>query len=195
MADLKISALNSLAGADLVAADVVAVVDDSASETKKLTVSDLIANGVTLISNSTIPSAKILFAAGSVATASVADAGITTAKVADSSITAAKLADNSSVTLVSTLPASGDFTGQIALDTDDDKIYIWDGSAWDSVKGAGSINVVNGSTSGIVNITTSTSGDTVTVSATLDDTTAAAQFLVWPHWCWWNGWLSGTCRH
>ena len=180
MADLKISALNSLAGADLVAADVVAVVDDSASETKKLTVSDLIANGVTLISNSTIPSAKILFAAGSVATASVADAGITTAKVADSAVTAAKLADNSSVTLVSTLPASGDFTGQIALDTDDDKIYIWDGSAWDSVKGAGSINVFSGSTSGIVNITTSTSGDTVTVSTTLDDTTAAAQFLGGP---------------
>ena len=94
MADLKISALNSLAGADLVAADVVAVVDDSASETKKLTVSDLIANGVTLISNSTIPSAKILFSAGSIATASVADAAITTAKVADSAITAAKLADN-----------------------------------------------------------------------------------------------------
>ena len=180
MADVKISALNSLAGADLVAADVVAVVDDSASETKKLTVSDLIANGTTLISDATIPSAKILFAAGSVATASVADAGITTAKVANSSITAAKLADNSSVTLVSTLPASGDFTGQIALDTDDDKIYVWDGSAWDSVKGAGSINVVNGSTSGIVNITTSTSGDTVTVSTTLDDTTAAKQFLAGP---------------
>ena len=180
MADLKISALNSLAGADLVAADVVAVVDDSASETKKLTVSDLIANGVTLISNSTIPSAKILFSAGSVATASVADAGITTAKVADSSITAAKLADNSSVTLVSTLPGSGDFTGQVALDTDDSKIYVWSGSAWTSVKGAGSINVVNGSTSGIVNITTSTSGDTVTVSTTLDDTSSAAQFLAGP---------------
>ena len=180
MADLKISALNSLAGADLVAADVVAVVDDSASETKKLTVSDLIANGTTLISDATIPSAKILFSAGSVATASVADAGITTAKVADSSITAAKLADNSSVTLVSTLPASGDFTGQIALDTDDDKIYVWDGSAWDSVKGAGSINVVNGSTTGEINIVASTSGDTVTISATLDDTTAAAQFLAGP---------------
>ena len=66
MADLKISALNSLAGADLVAADVVAVVDDSASETKKLTVSDLIANGTTLISDATIPSAKILFAAGAI---------------------------------------------------------------------------------------------------------------------------------
>ena len=180
MADLKISALNSLAGADLVAADVVAVVDDSASETKKLTVSDLIANGVTLISDSTIPSAKILFSAGSVDTAELAASAVKTAKINDSAVTAAKLADNSSVTLVSTLPASGDFTGQIALDTDDDKIYVWDGSAWDSVKGAGSINVVNGCTSGIVNITTSTSGDTVTVSTTLDDTSAAAQFLAGP---------------
>ena len=180
MADLKISALNSLAGADLVAADVVAVVDDSASETKKLTVSDLIANGTTLISDATIPSAKILFAAGAIDTAELAASAVETAKINDSAVTAAKLADNSSVTLVSTLPASGDFTGQIALDTDDDKIYVWDGSAWDSVKGAGSINVVSGSTSGIVNITTSTSGDTVTVSTTLDDTTAAKQFLAGP---------------
>ena len=180
MADLKISALNSLAGADLVAADVVAVVDDSASETKKLTVSDLIANGTTLISDATIPSAKILFAAGAIDTAELAASAVETAKINDSAVTAAKLADNSSVTLVSTLPASGDFTGQIALDTDDDKIYIWDGSAWDSVKGAGSINVVNGSTSGIVNITTSTSGDTVTISTSLDDTSAAANFLAGP---------------
>jgi len=180
MADLKISELNSLAGADLVAADVVAVVDDSASETKKLTVSDLIANGVTLISDSTIPSAKILFSAGAIDTAELAASAVETAKINDSAVTAAKLADNSSVTLVSTLPASGAFTGQIALDTDDNKIYVWDGSAWDSVKGAGSINVVNGSTTGEINIVASTSGDTVTISATLDNTTAAAQFLGGP---------------
>jgi len=180
MADIKISELNSLAGADLVAADVVAVVDNSASETKKLTVSDLIANGTTLISDATIPSAKILFSAGAIDTAELAASSVETAKINDSAVTAAKLADNSSVTLVSTLPTSGDFTGQIALDTDDDKIYIWDGSAWDSVKGAGSINVVNGSTTGEINIVASTSGDTVTISATLDDTTAGAQFLAGP---------------
>ena len=181
MADLKISALSALAGADLVAADVVAVVDDSASETKKLTVSDLIANGVTLISDATIPSAKILFSAGSVATAGIADGAVTTAKIANSAVTAAKLADNSSVTLVSGLPGSGDFVGQVALDTaDNSKIYVWSGSAWTSVKAAGSINVVNGSTSGLVNITATTSGDTVTISTTLDDTSAARQFLAGP---------------
>ena len=180
MADLKISALNALAGADLVAADVVAVVDDSASETKKLTVSDLIANGVTLISNSTIPSAKIVFSAGSIDTAELAASAVETAKINNSAVTAAKLADNSSVTLVSTLPGSGSFIGQLAVDTTDNKVYAYDGSSWVSIKGAGSINVVSGSTSGIVNIVASTSGDTVTVSATLDDTTAASQFLAGP---------------
>ena len=180
MADLKISELNALAGADLVSGDLLVCVDSSASETKKLTVGDLIANGVTVIADATIPSAKILFAAGAVDTADLAASAVETAKINDSAVTAAKLADNSSVTLVSTLPASGDFAGQIALDTDDDKIYVWDGSAWDSVKGAGSINVVNGSTTGSVNIVASTSGDTVTISATLDDTTSAAHFLAGP---------------
>lgn len=180
MADLKISELNALAGADLASADLAVVVDSSASETKKLTIGDLIANGVTVISDATIPSAKVLFAAGSIDTAELAASAVETAKINDSAVTAAKLADNSSVTLVSTLPASGDFTGQIALDTDDDKIYIWDGSAWDSVKGAGSVNVINGSTTGIVNIVATASNDTVTITASLDDTTAAAQFLCGP---------------
>ena len=79
MADLKISALNALAGTDLAAADLAAVVDSSASETKKLTVSDLIAFGVTVISDDTIPGAKILFAAGDIATAALADSAVTTA--------------------------------------------------------------------------------------------------------------------
>ena len=41
-----------------------------------------------------IPGAKILFAAGGIATADIADSVITTAKVADDGITAAKLANN-----------------------------------------------------------------------------------------------------
>ena len=68
MADLKISELSALAGSNLASGDLVAVVDDSASETKKLTIGDLIANGVTLISDSTIPGAKITFAAGGIFT-------------------------------------------------------------------------------------------------------------------------------
>ena len=180
MADLKISELNALSGANLASADELAIVDDSASETKKITVGNLIENGVTLISDDTIPGAKILFAAGDIATAALADSAVTTAKIADDGVTGAKLADESTVDLVTTLPASGAFTGQLALDTDDNKLYLWNGTSWLSVAAAGSVNTVSGSTTGEVNIVSTVSGDTVTISATLDDTTAASQFLAGP---------------
>ena len=180
MADLKISQLAALAGANLATADQLAVVDSSASETKKLTVGDLVANGVTLIADDTIPGAKILFAAGGIATADLADAAITTAKVADDGITAAKLANESTVDLVTTLPSSGAFTGQLALDTDDNKLYCWNGSAWLSLKAAGSVNTATGSTTGFINITATPSGDAVTIAATIDNSSAANQFLAGP---------------
>ncbi len=180
MADKKISELNALTGSALATGDLVAVVDTSASETKKLTVGALIENGVDLIASGSIPGAKILFGTGEVAGTALADGGVATAKIADDAITAAKIANESTVDLVTSLPTSGAFTGQIALDTDDNKIYIWDGSAWQSVKGAGSVNTVVGSTSGIVNLVISTTGDTVTITPSLDDTTSAGQFLAGP---------------
>ena len=180
MADKKISELNALTGSALATGDLVAVVDTSASETKKLTVGALIENGVDLIASGSIPGAKILFGSGEVAGTALADGGVATAKIADDAITAAKIANEATVDLVTSLPTSGAFTGQIALDTDDNKIYIWDGSAWQSVKGAGSVNTVVGSTSGIVNLVISTTGDTVTITPSLDDTTSAGQFLAGP---------------
>ena len=180
MADKKISELNSLTGSALATGDLVAVVDTSASETKKLTVGALIENGVDLIADDSIPGAKILFGTGEVAGTALVDAGVATAKIADDAITAAKIANEATCDLVTTLPASGGYTGQLALDTDDNKIYIWDGSAWQSVKGAGSVNAVVGTSSGIVNITITTSGDTVTITPSLDNTSAGAQFLAGP---------------
>jgi len=180
MADLKISELAALAGNNLATADLVAVVDNSASETKKLTIGDLVANGVTLIADATIPGAKILFADGGIATAKVADAAITTAKVADDGITAAKLANESTVDLVTTLPAAGAFTGQLALDTDDNSLYCWNGSAWLSLKASGSVNTVTGSTVGLVDIVVTTTGSSVAIAATQNDTDAANKFLAGP---------------
>ena len=180
MADRKISELNALTGSALATGDLVAVVDTSASETKKLTVGALIENGVDLIADDSIPGAKILFGTGEVAGTALVDAGVATAKIADDAITAAKIANEATCDLVTTLPASGGYTGQLALDTDDNKIYIWDGSAWQSVKGAGSVNAVVGTSSGIVNITITTSGDTVTITPSLDNTSAGAQFLAGP---------------
>ena len=182
MADLKISQLTALGGASLAADDLVPVVDTSASETKNLTVSDLIANGVTIISDDTIPGAKLLFGADAdrLPTAGIADSAITTAKLADDGVTAAKLADESTVDLVTTLPASGAFTGQLALDTDDNSMYCWDGSAWQSLKAPGSISSVSGSTVGIVDITATTTSGAVTIAAVINDTSAANQFMAGP---------------
>lgn len=180
MADLRISELATLAGANLAAGDFLPIADTSASETKKITVTDLVGNATTLIADATIPSAKIVFGANTIPGGSLTNASVTATQLANDAVTAAKLADESSVDLVNTLPASGAFVGQIALDIDDSKIYCWDGSSWVSVKGAGSVNAVIGSTSGPINIVVSTSGDQVTISATLDNTTAAAEFLAGP---------------
>jgi hypothetical protein len=180
MADLKISELAALAGADLASGDLLAVADVSASETKRITVTDFTGKAVTLIADATIPGAKILFSSGQIAGSAIATGGISATQLANDAVTAAKLGDESTVDLVTTLPASGAFTGQIALDTDDSKIYCWNGSSWVSVKAAGSINSVVGSSSGVVNISVSTAGDEVTISTTLDNTSAAAQFLAGP---------------
>lgn len=180
MSDLRISELPQLTGANLAGGDFFAVADISASETKKITVTDAIGYGVTLIADATIPGAKILFNSGTIAGSAIATGGIGATQLASGAVTAAKLANESTVDLVTTLPASGAYTGQLALDTDDLKVYCWDGSTWQSIKAAGSINTVNGDTAGIVNIGITTSGDTVTIAATLDNTGAANQFLAGP---------------
>ena len=105
---------------------------------------------------------------------------ITSTELADDAVTAAKLANNSSVDLITTLPGSGAFVGQIALDTDDSKAYIWNGATWTSFKAAGSVNTAIGGTSGVVNVTVATSGDQITIDATFDNTDGAAQFVAGP---------------
>ena len=180
MADLRISELAALAGANLAAGDLLAIADVSASETKKITVTDLVGNATTLIADATIPGAKILFGAGTIAGSAIATGGISATQLADDAVTAAKLANESTVDLVTTLPASGAFTGQLALDTDDSKVYCWNGSTWVSFKAAGSVNTVVGDSSGLVNLTVTTSGDQVTITTSLDNTSAAAQFLAGP---------------
>lgn len=180
MADLRISELAALAGANLAAGDFLPIADTSASETKKITVTDLVGNATTLIADATIPSAKILFGSNTIPGSSLTNTSVTATQLADDAVTAAKLADESSVDLVTTLPGSGAFVGQLALDTDDSKIYCWDGSSWVSIKGAGSVNAVLGSTAGVINIVATTVGDQVTISATLDNTSAAAEFLAGP---------------
>ena len=180
MADLRISELPTLAGANLAAGDFVAVADISASESRKITVTDLVGNATTLIADATIPGAKILFGSQQIAGAALVNSSITSTQLANDAVTASKIGDEATVDLVTVLPLSGAFVGQLALDVDDNKVYCWNGSSWISFKAAGSINSVVGDSSGVVNITVSTSGDEVTISTTLDNSTAAGQFLAGP---------------
>ena len=87
MANLKISQLDPLAEADLDALDLLAVVDDSASETKRITAKALVEKGVSLIDAASIPAAALAgLNANSVVTASITDGNVTNIKLANSSI-------------------------------------------------------------------------------------------------------------
>ena len=162
------------------AGDLLAVADISASESKKITVTDFLGKAVTLIADATIPNAKIVFGSASIPGSALQAGAVDATQLAAGAVTAAKLGNESTVDLVTSLPASGAFTGQFALDTDDSKAYIWDGSQWVSFKAAGSVNTVVGSSAGLINITVTTSGDTVTIATSLDNTTGAAEFLGGP---------------
>jgi hypothetical protein len=184
MADVQVQQLPALGGNALAADDVLLAVDVSAAEARKITVNDLISAGSALIPNATIPSAKVNFAAGSILAASLAADAVTTEKLLADAVTGAKLADNSTCVVAANLAAlqavTGLFVGQLGLTTDNLKLYLWQGSAWQLIKAAGSINAITAGTDGIVNITSSISGDTATISTTLDETAAAAQFLAGP---------------
>ncbi len=184
MADLKITELQALAGANLAATDQLAIADISASETKKISVNDLIAYGVDLITNGDIPSVKVSFAAGSIVEASIASGAVTATKIGADAVTAAKLGDQSTCVIAATKAAldalTGDFVGQFGFTTDNIKLYMWRDSSWNLLNAAGSINSITANNSGIVNITVTTDGDEVTLTPSLDNTAAAAQFLAGP---------------
>lgn len=139
-------------------------------------VTGLTAAGRALIDDATAADQRTTLGLGSVATANQ----VSTAQIQDDAVTAAKLANESTIDFVTTLPASGEYLGQLARVTSDNKLYCWDGATWVSIKAAGSVNTIVGGTAGVVNVTATASGDTVTIGTTLDNTSAAGQFLAGP---------------
>ena len=89
MPDLEISRLPQLAGADLQGTDPIAIADLSASETKKLTVTDLLSNGIQFIGDSSIPGDSIISIDGS----KIEPNSITSLELAPDSVTDVELAD------------------------------------------------------------------------------------------------------
>ena len=173
MADLKISELPALAGALLAATDPIPLADLSASETKKVTVKDLVQSGIQLIDAGSIPGDKL---------ASVVGPGqIGTVELANQSVTAPKLADQSTAVLQVGLPATGAYIGQLAVDTTDNTAQIWNGAAWVAFKAGGSLSTIGyDNTIGPLSISGVDSPGSVTLSVAPKATTAAAQFLAGP---------------
>ena len=103
MPDLEISKLVALDGVNLEDEDVLAIVDVSASETKKITAEDLVAAGIKLVPDKTIPGAKLedgavdtdQLADDAVNSDKLADDAVTTDKIEDGAVTTDKLADDS----------------------------------------------------------------------------------------------------
>ncbi len=98
MADTEISNLVELSGASLADGDPIAIVDASASETKKITAKNFLQSGVSLIDDGSIPAAKVASVgtsqldATSVTSTELATDAVTTAKIQDSAVTNAKVA-------------------------------------------------------------------------------------------------------
>ena len=87
MPDLEISNLPALAEAGVAATDPLAIADISASETKKVTVKDLIEAGLTFIDAASIPAAKVgTLGTDQVATGAIQDDAVTNAKLEHSTI-------------------------------------------------------------------------------------------------------------
>lgn len=96
MADTEISNLVELAGASLADGDPIAIVDTSASETKKITAKNFLQSGIALVDDGSIPAAKVAsinsLDAGSVTSTELATDSVTTVKIQDSAVTNAKVA-------------------------------------------------------------------------------------------------------
>jgi hypothetical protein len=181
VADLRISELSTLNGSDVAGGDFLAVADISASESRKVTVTGLVGKAVTLIDDATIPGAKILFDSGDVPTAALANGAVTADKLQSGAVSSGKLAANSTVNIVAALPVTGAYTGQLAFETGESKLYVWNGSAWTTAKASGSINTVAASNSGPINVSITTADDIVTINAALANSSAAGQFIAGPN--------------
>ena len=96
MADLKISELTQLVGTDVAASDQLPIVDSSASQTKRVSAEGLVAAGVKLIPDASIPLVKVNMTAfpvadGSITAPKLAAASVGTAALIDGAVTDAKI--------------------------------------------------------------------------------------------------------
>jgi hypothetical protein len=103
MADQTISQLNELLGSSLGSGDLLAIVDVSASETKKIRTTQFLQNGIALTASGSIDLSKLN---------QDSTVKLGTVAIDSAAIVASKLAANSSIAAQSTAPTADNFTGR-----------------------------------------------------------------------------------
>ena len=171
MANLKISELPEAAAAILESTDPVPFADLSASETKKVTVKNLIQGGIQFIDDASIPGVKIdgALAAGS----------INTDEIAGRAVTKIKLADNATISLGTEADAAaGAYQGHMWINPADGLPYYWTG-AWTPFP-AGISSITGGAAGQPIQVVATTTNGATTLSAAIAASTGNRQFLAGP---------------
>ncbi len=139
MSDQRITQLTPLSQAAVAANDVLPISDISASETKKVTVKDLVSAGVDLVNSGEIDLIKL-------DQSSVTKLG--TVALADDAVTAAKLGHSSSVAVQTTSPASDNFDGRGYFNSSTGNLQFSNGGTYQQVvmptAGIGDLQVTTG---------------------------------------------------
>ena len=124
MADQRITQLTALAENAVAAIDVLPIVDISASETKKVTATELFEAGARLAASGSIDLIKLNQSSAT---------KLATAAIADDAITAAKLANDSSINYGPTEPAADNFEGRGHVSSTTKYLKVYDGSVYQQV--------------------------------------------------------------
>ena len=169
MSSLRISQLAELTGVDASAIDQLAIVDNSASETKNIKLSELTAAIGPLFPDKSIPGSKI--------DGELAEGSVDTNELADGSVTAVKLANLSSG-LYGARPLQGDHAGQICADNN--LLYMWTGSKWQEIDGPNSIITITYGGGPVEIISVDQGNNTAQISTSFVDATEANQFIAGP---------------
>lgn len=124
MADQTISQLTELSGAALAANDLLAIVDTSSSETKKIRALEFVQNGIALTASGNIDLAKL----NQGSTVKIGSAAI-----AAGAITASKLANDSAIAEQGTAPPLDNFGGRGWYRTTDSNFFVYSAGAYRQV--------------------------------------------------------------
>jgi hypothetical protein len=164
LADLRISQLPELSQVGVSESDVLPIADLSASETKKVTVKNLVAAGLDLVSDGEIDLAKL---------DQNSPTKLTSVALQNNAVTAAKLANSSSAAVATLAPSTDNFSGRGYFNPTTGNYQVFNGSAYQQLV-LGSSGVADGA------ITTAklATGAVTTEKVTALGTTALADSAV-----------------